>query len=55
MKNARHPGGLYLLFTTEMAERFSYYGMRTILVLYLVSAFFGEAEAGEGSTDNVNV
>lgn len=47
MKNARHPGGLYLLFTTEMAERFSYYGMRTILVLYLVSAFFGEAEASQ--------
>lgn len=30
-----HPGGLYLLFFTEMWERFSYYGMRAILVLYL--------------------
>lgn len=29
------PGGLYLLFFTEMWERFSYYGMRAILVLYL--------------------
>jgi POT family proton-dependent oligopeptide transporter len=30
-----HPRGLTYLFTTEMAERFSYYGMRAILVLYL--------------------
>ncbi len=30
-----HPAGLYLLFFTEMWERFSYYGMRAILVLYL--------------------
>ncbi|MBD3637502.1 MAG: peptide MFS transporter [Crocinitomicaceae bacterium] len=33
-----HPVGLYVLFFTEMWERFSYYGMRAILVLYLVSA-----------------
>jgi POT family proton-dependent oligopeptide transporter len=32
-----HPKGLYLLFTTEMWERLSYYGMRAILVLYLTS------------------
>lgn len=32
-----HPIGLYVLFFTEMWERFSYYGMRAILVLYLVS------------------
>jgi POT family proton-dependent oligopeptide transporter len=30
-----HPPGLYLLFFTEMWERFSYYGMRGILILYL--------------------
>lgn len=30
-----HPKGLYLLFTVEMWERFSYYGMRALLVLYL--------------------
>lgn len=30
-----HPPGLYLLFFTEMWERFSYYGMRAILILYL--------------------
>lgn len=32
-----HPTGLYVLFLTEMWERFSYYGMRAILTLYLVS------------------
>src|SRR5690242_11961746 len=32
-----HPKGLYLLFTTEMWERFSYYGMRALLVLTLVA------------------
>ena len=32
-----HPRGLTYLFTTEMAERFSYYGMRALLVLYLVN------------------
>ncbi len=31
-----HPVGLFILFFTEMWERFSYYGMRGILVLYLV-------------------
>ncbi|HIP32312.1 MAG TPA: MFS transporter, partial [Crocinitomicaceae bacterium] len=31
-----HPIGLYVLFFTEMWERFSYYGMRAILTLYLV-------------------
>lgn len=32
-----HPSGLFLLFFTEMWERFSYYGMRALLVLFLVS------------------
>lgn len=31
-----HPAGLFVLFFTEMWERFSYYGMRAILTLYLV-------------------
>ncbi len=35
---ARHPKGLYLLFATEMWERFSYYGMRALLVLYLTES-----------------
>jgi POT family proton-dependent oligopeptide transporter len=33
---AKHPKGLYLLFVTEMWERFSYYGMRAIFVLYMI-------------------
>lgn len=33
-----HPAGLFVLFFTEMWERFSYYGMRAILVLFLTSA-----------------
>ncbi len=33
-----HPIGLFFLFLTEMWERFSYYGMRAILVLYIVEA-----------------
>lgn len=32
-----HPAGLYPLFLTELWERFSYYGMRALLVLYLVN------------------
>ena len=32
-----HPAGLFLLFFTEMWERFSYYGMRALLVLYMVN------------------
>ena len=34
-----HPLGLYILFFTEMWERFSYYGMRALLVLYMVDFF----------------
>ncbi len=34
----RHPAGLKVIFMTEMWERFSYYGMRALLVLYLVNA-----------------
>ena len=40
-----HPAGLYVLFFTEMWERFSYYGMRAILVLYLVA---------ESTPDSIN-
>jgi proton-dependent oligopeptide transporter, POT family len=35
----KHPKGLYLLFFTELWERYSYYGMRALLVLYLTTAF----------------
>ncbi|MFF7989842.1 peptide MFS transporter [Kitasatospora xanthocidica] len=41
-----HPRGLATLFMTEMWERFSYYGMRALLIYYLVS---GGADAATGS------
>ena len=42
-----HPLGLYILFLTEMWERFSYYGMRALLILYLTKHFlFSDAQAG---------
>ena len=41
-----HPKGLFLLFTTEMWERFSYYAMRAILVLYLVDKV--QSDGGHG-------
>jgi POT family proton-dependent oligopeptide transporter len=41
-----HPRGLVILFFTEMWERFSFYGMRALLVLYLTQHFlFGDGEA----------
>ncbi len=36
-----HPTGLYTLFFAEMWERFSYYGMRALLVLYMTKGFLG--------------
>jgi POT family proton-dependent oligopeptide transporter len=44
-----HPRGLYTLFFTEMWERFSYYGMRALLVLFMVDAVRG----GMGLTEKV--
>jgi POT family proton-dependent oligopeptide transporter len=34
-----HPAGLFVLFFTEMWERFSFYGMRSLLILFLTSSF----------------
>lgn len=39
-----HPKGLFVLFLTEMWERFSYYGMRALLVLYMVNHLFAHPE-----------
>ncbi len=45
------PIGLYILFLTEMWERFSYYGMRALLVLYMTTATIGDDRgAGLGWT-----
>ncbi len=43
-----HPRGLSTLFFTEMWERFSYYGMRGILVLYMVAPLTGTDNPGLG-------
>ena len=41
-----HPRGLFILFFAEMWERFSYYGMRGLLIFYLTQQFlFQDTEA----------
>jgi len=42
-----HPRGLFFLFFTEMWERFSYYGMRSLLVLYMVDHLFIRPDVGQ--------
>ncbi|MCE7975378.1 MAG: MFS transporter [Leptolyngbya sp. PLA1] len=44
-----HPAGLFTLFFAEMWERFSYYGMRALLVFYMIKGFlgYGDKEAYE--------
>jgi POT family proton-dependent oligopeptide transporter len=44
----KHPSGLYFLFFTEMWERFSYYGMRAIFILFMTKVLMlQDAEASE--------
>ena len=45
------PAGLWVLFITEMWERFSYYGMRALLVLYLIASTSETLENGEPNTN----
>ena len=42
-----HPAGLFTLFFAEMWERFSYYGMRALLVFYMTKGFlrYGDSDA----------
>lgn len=42
----KHPKGLYVLFVTEMWERFSYYGMRAIFTLFLTKALLFDKALG---------
>lgn len=42
----RHPKGIYLLFVTEMWERFSYYGMRALFVLFMTKALLFDKAYG---------
>ena len=49
-----HPVGLFILFFTEMWERFSYYGMRGLLKLYMVNYLFTETrQVLQGGQDTV--
>jgi len=41
----KHPKGLYVLFATEFWERFSYYGMRAIFILYMTKMLFNGDKA----------
>jgi POT family proton-dependent oligopeptide transporter len=49
-----HPVGLFLLFMVEMWERFSFYGMRAILGLYLKCSMSGMANPPEGAVAGFN-
>lgn len=40
-----HPSGLYTLFFAEMWERFSYYGMRALLMFYMLKGFLGYGDS----------
>lgn len=44
MSSPKHPKGLYLIFATSTAERFSYYGMRAIFILFLTQALLFDKE-----------
>ena len=44
-----HPSGLYMLFFAEMWERFCFYGMRALLVLYLTKGFLGMTDEDGGN------
>ena len=43
-----HPRGLYVLFFTEMWERFSFYGMKSLLIFYLVQHWMFDDGASAG-------
>lgn len=47
-----HPKGLYVLFVTEMWERFSYYGMRAILMLFMTKVLLFDTEFASGLYGN---
>lgn len=47
-----HPAGLFVLFFTEMWERFSFYGMRVLLVNFLTMAAIGYNPGWEWTTEN---
>ncbi len=51
-QSSGHPKGLYVLFFTEMWERFSYYGMRAILMLFMVKMLTFDPKFASGIYGN---
>lgn len=51
-QNSGHPKGLYVLFFTEMWERFSYYGMRAILTLFMLKKLAFDPKFASGVYGN---
>ena len=51
---ARHPRGLFVLFFAEMWERFSFYGMRGLLIFYLTQHFLMDDEVANGQYASYN-
>ncbi|MGV8993106.1 MAG: peptide MFS transporter [Flavobacterium sp.] len=47
-----HPAGLFVLFFTEMWERFSFYGMRVLLILFLTAALMGDNPGWGWTSEN---
>ena len=50
-----HPKALFILFFAEMWERFSYYGMRALLTLYMVQELFKELSQGEADSKALGI
>ena len=50
-----HPKALFILFFAEMWERFSYYGMRALLILYMVSELFKDLSNGEAKIEALGI
>ncbi|MEX2597823.1 MAG: peptide MFS transporter [Salibacteraceae bacterium] len=50
-----HPRALFILFFAEMWERFSYYGMRALLTLYMVSELFSELSQQEADSKALGI
>lgn len=49
-----HPAGLFVLFFTEMWERFSFYGMRALLILFLTASVLGEMPGWGWTRENAS-
>jgi POT family proton-dependent oligopeptide transporter len=50
-----HPKALFILFFAEMWERFSYYGMRALLILYMVKVLFAEMGSAEADSTALGI